>query len=369
MRVLHFILGKANKDRANGVNQVVCGLAKYCARNGAEVRVIGIAEFVNREGEIIDRDGFGVEAYSRWGFLFLYRALTSAIEWTDIVHLHGVFAPWNLWVAGLCRMQGKPYVVTLHDGLAPERAAVRGRFKKKVFHALLQRGHLQCASGVHVIAEEEATDLFAVARPRKVFCIPNGIDLEDYSGLDRRIRGTSDDINIGYLGRLSAEKNLEALCMAFAKVNVNGNLRLKLAGPLTKYGHGLSKRFSSYGVELVGPVYGHDKDHFISQLDLFVIPSLAEVFSIAAAESLALGTPLLITRTSKVSHYFNQNAFFMCEPTVFGLERGLRQAIDRRVEWAIIVINGRHLVENRLNWEAVARDMLREYARIARKHI
>ena len=43
-RVLHFILGKANKDRANGVNQVIAGLAKYTARSGGDVRVIGKTE-------------------------------------------------------------------------------------------------------------------------------------------------------------------------------------------------------------------------------------------------------------------------------------------------------------------------------------
>lgn len=98
MKVLHFILGKANKDRANGVNQVIAGLAKYTARYGVDVRVIGKAGSVKKEGELIQRDGFTIQAFSQLG-LQLSKAVDEAIVWADVVHLHGVFSPWNLWVA------------------------------------------------------------------------------------------------------------------------------------------------------------------------------------------------------------------------------------------------------------------------------
>jgi glycosyltransferase involved in cell wall biosynthesis len=365
LKILHFILGKANKSRANGVNQVIAGLAKYSARLGAEIRVIGKAETVSHEGESIPRDGFTVNAYSRWGD-GLCSALKEGIRWADIVHLHGVYSPWNLMVARMCDALNRPYIVTLHDGLAPERSLARGRLKKQIFHAMLQRGHLERAAGVHVLTEEEATDLLDAAKPRNIFCIPNGIDLEDYPHPDLPPPPSANEINIGYLGRLSAEKNLEALCLAFSSVNTNSNMRLKLAGPSTSYGDSLQKRFSPHGVMSVGAQFGEEKTTFIRSLDLFVHPSLCDVFSIAAMEVLALGTPLLITRTSKASYLYDRNAYFMCEPTSFGLERGLRMALDRRMEWRVKAANGRNLIEERLNWHAAAKDMLEAYGRIAR---
>lgn len=366
MKILHFILGKANKNRANGVNQVIAGLAKYSARLGAEIRVIGKAETVIQEGEAIAQDGFVVKAYSRWG-VELRDALADGICWADIVHLHGVYSPWNLMVARMCDALDRPYIVTLHDGLAPERSLARGRLKKRVFHAVLQRLHLERAAGVHVLTEEEATDLLAVAQPKNVFCIPNGIDLEDYPPPEWKTSISANEINIGYLGRLSAEKNLEALCVAFSSANESGNMRLKLAGPSSSYGERLLKRFASHGVDGVGPRFGEDKYDFIRSLDFFVHPSLCDVFSIAAMEVLALGTPLLITRTSKASYFFDRNAYFMCEPTPFGLERGLRMALDRRSEWPAKAVNGRSLIEERLNWHAAAKDMLEAYSRIVRQ--
>ena len=53
MKILHFILGKANPDRANGVNQVIYGLAKYQRLAGHEVFVIGISQTMKQPYELI----------------------------------------------------------------------------------------------------------------------------------------------------------------------------------------------------------------------------------------------------------------------------------------------------------------------------
>jgi glycosyltransferase involved in cell wall biosynthesis len=363
MNVLHFILGKANKDRANGVNQVIAGLAKYSAGLGADVRVIGKAESVDAEGEIIARDGFSVEAYSHWSRR-LRSALIKGVRWADVVHLHGVYSQWNLLVGRMCEEIGRPYIVTLHDGLAPERSEARGRLKKLIFHAVLQRRHLARAAGVHLLTEEEATILFAVAQPQKVFCIPNGVDLDDYPSPNAPKDGSSNEIDIGYLGRLSPEKNLDALCFAFSKINTEHNMRLKLAGPPSAYGDSLLKRFADHGVEGVGAKFGGEKAVFMRSMDLFVHPSLCDVFSIAAMEVLAVGTPLLITRTSNASYFYDRGAFFMCEPSVFGLERGMRLALGRQADWPEMSVRGRRLINDRLNWHTAASDMLEAYGQI-----
>lgn len=365
MRIFHFILGKANKERANGVNQVIAGLAKYSARHGAEVRMVGKAQSVNFEGEWITRDGFAVQAFSRWG-MPLRNAVRDAIVWSDIVHLHGTFNPWNLWIARWCKGLGKPYVVTLHDGLAPERLA-RSRNKKRLFHVLCQQRHINEAAGIHALTEEEATDILACANPAHIFYIPNGVDLEDYPWIPQKCLAPAQDITIGYLGRLSPEKNLDALCQAVVAVNTDGRLHLKLAGPDSAHVQQLLGRYGLRGVEWVGPLYGPDKVEFIRSVTLFVHPALCDVFSITAMEVLALGTPLLITRTAKASYFFDRQAFFMSEPTVFGLRRGLQTAILQSANFPRIAANGRQLVEETLNWSVVTRQLLDEYVYILRK--
>ena len=363
IRVLHFILGKANKNRPNGVNQVIAGLAKYCVRHGCEVKMVGKSESVTTEGELISRDGFSVLVFSRFNKAFRI-SLYEAIEWADVVHMHGVFNPWNLWVAHICNRLKKPYVITLHDGLAAERIQQSGKLKKKIFLYLFQKRHLERASGIHVLTEEEATELLAFSKPSNIFCVPNGVDLEDYPSSKETRTVSSREICIGYLGRLSPEKNIEALCMAFAATNADGNLKLKLAGPDSSYLQELLSKYGHYGVEWVGAKYGTEKVDFIHSIDLFVHPSLCDVFSIAAMEVLALGTPLLITRTAKTSYFYNRQAFFMCEPTTFGLERGLLDTLKRSSEWPSYSLRGRQLIEDTFNWSAAAQQMINEYERI-----
>jgi glycosyltransferase involved in cell wall biosynthesis len=368
MKILHFTLGKVSTERANGVNQVVAGLAKYSARAGARVRVIGKTRSVASGGEMLARDGFEAELFPAWRRP-LRAHLEEAIQWADIVHLHGGYSPWNILVGRMCDVLHTPYVVTLHNALSPDLAAMRGRLRKAVFHWLAQRRHLQRAAALHVLTEEESTEALRRVQSPTIFCIPNGIDPDDYPTREPR-RGagsSSSDLTIGYLGRLSPEKNLEALCAAVGALAATRDLRLKLAGPMTEYGWRLRSQAPEGRVELIGPVYGAAKTAFMESVDLLVIPSLSEGFSVAAVEALATRTPLLITRTSKMGHFFDRNAFFMCEPTDFGIQCGLQRALAARNTWDAVTRNGRRLVEECLNWRVIAQQMLERYETIVRQ--
>ncbi len=369
MRVFHFILGKADKNRANGVNQVVAGLAKYSARAGIEVRIIGKANSAAYEGETVEGDGFNVVVYSRWSGR-LKKAVREAVAWADVVHLHGTYAPHNVWVGWLCNAASKPYIVTTHAGLSSKRKALKGRFRKTLYHLLVQRKHLEQAALVHALTEEEASENLAVIKPRNMVVIPNGIDLEDFpSTFVRDYPISNRPIRIGYIGRISQEKNLPALCTAFKALNKNsGNFELLLAGPLPR-GDFITRDCSGAGIRLVGPRFGPDKLNFLNDIDLMVLPSLSEGFPVSAAEALALGVPIVITRTSNLTYFFNSDAFFLCEATAFGLEKGLRNSLDRRLEWAAMVQRGRALVEAQLNWTAVSAELVEEYRKMARTKI
>lgn len=107
--------------------------------------------------------------------------------------------------------------------------------------------------------------------------------------------------------------------------------------------------------------FGPDKVEFISSLDLFVHPLKADVFSIAAMEFLAIGTPLIITRDSKASYFYNSGGFFMCESTSYGINCTIKQAVDRRDEWENISKNGQSLILNTFNWNTASLSLIKGY--------
>lgn len=366
MKVLHVILGKANKERANGVNQVIAGLAKYTARNGVQVMVLGKAQTATGQGQVIQRDGFLVTVFTRWSESFR-KAVDHAVNTADIVHLHGTYSPLNIWVGHVCQKRNTPYVVTLHGGLSPARNSWKNSLQKRLFHLLLQKRHLERAACIQALTEEESTEIFVHTRPRAVSVIPNGIDLDDFPVITEG-KAPVRELRVGYIGRISPEKNLDALCEAFTKVALGRQMKLFVAGPVSRESTRISQRWASSSVVLVGPKYGDEKLEFFDSIDLFVQPSKVDVFSIAAMEALARGVPMVISRTADASHFAETRCFFLCEPTVFGIERALRKALDRQAEWPAMSDRGRRLIEGRLNWNAATRDLITSYKEILDSH-
>ena len=325
-------------------------MAKYCLRLGADVRVIGKANSAAYEGQLVHRDGFNVEVYTHWRGA-LPRALHDAIRWADVVHLHGTYAPHNIWAASLCEHFARPYIVTPHCGLSPERKIMRGRWRKSLFQCIVQRQHLQKAAAIHALTEEEATDILGQVRPKRLVVLPNGVDLDDFPTYKTKSREPGSPVRFGYLGRVAREKNVPALCRAFVNLGLEDKIELLIAGNLEVDDKSTRNIVPHQGnIRFVGAKYGEAKRNFLESIDFLVIPSLSEGFPVVAAEALACGTPIVATRNANLSYFTNSGSIILCEATVFGIERGLREALARRADWATMAAQSRLLVEQRLNW-------------------
>ena len=364
MKILHFILGKADKNRPNGVNQVIAGLAKYLVKEGVDLSILGKAGSVEREGAIIDRDGFVVEAYSKLTLRAISRFVDS-VKIADIVHFHGLYSVYNILASLVCKVNHTPYIITLHDGLSAIRLNQRRRFLKRMFNILLQNRFVYGAAAIHVLTEEESTDLVNFGYAGKIYVISNGVDLDDFPRvINNQVARRSERLRVGYLGRLAPEKNIGSLISAISMGFTGSGVDLILAGPTSTYLDTLLKNTSGVSVDHVGPLYGEQKTEFIKSLNLFVHPAYCDVFSIAAMEVLAVGTPLVITRTSDSAYFYNRNAFYMCEPTAFGINRCIQLAIDTSDSWASKSIEGRLLIDSEFNWSVAAASLKAAYLEI-----
>lgn len=359
-KVLHFILGKADKNKPNGVNQVIAGLCKYLPRHDIDVSVMGYANSARAEGEVVARDGFNVSVFSRFSRAFL-SALFREVQGSSLVHLHGIYNIYNILVSYVCVYLKTPYIITLHDGLSPVRFKNKKRFLKCIFNFILQKRFILRAKAIHVLTEEEASDVIGFGFSGDIFLVPNGVDIDDFgnslnSGMEGKRR---ERLRIGYLGRISREKNIDGLVSGFLSSDIADGCDLLLAGPLDS---SYAREFQeiSSNIFCVGPLYGEEKMEFIRSLDLFVHPAKCDVFSIGAMECLASGTPLLITRTSNAAYFYNRDAFYMCEPTAFGIRRGLESACSERLNWDRKVKNGYTLIEEVFNWDR-ASSVLAQY--------
>lgn len=178
MKILHFILGKANPDRANGVNQVIYGLAKYQRLAKQEVFIIGISRSMEHPYEFVDRKYFQVEAYK--AFKSGFTRLKEICNDIDIVHLHGVWNGMNIRVGKYLESIEKPYVITAHCGYSLDRLKQSNYWLKLLYHRLWQKHLYEKAAAVHALTKEESTDITYFCPRSNIFVISNGVDPETY---------------------------------------------------------------------------------------------------------------------------------------------------------------------------------------------
>jgi glycosyltransferase involved in cell wall biosynthesis len=366
MKILHFILGKANPDRANGVNQVIYGLAKYQRLAGHEVFVVGISKSLKKTYELIDRGYFQVEAYksfNKGGFA----RVKSICKEIDIVHLHGVWNMKNVRLGHYLQTIGKPYIITAHCGYAMDRLKQSNYLIKLLYHKIWQKNLYEHAAGIHALTREESTDIYHFCKNENIFVVTNGVDPDTYDKYQYVVHQERRKIKFGYLGRLSVEKNIDNLIKAVSLLpdEVKKQVELCLIGPITSNVTKLQKLAKELNIEgnvkFLGGKYGEEKIQTLLDLDFYIHPAYSDVVGISVMEALALGLPTIVTRTSHMSYFNNSNAFIMVEPTAFDLSRGIRSAISRLDDREQLSANAKKLYQKQFNWEVAVNALVNEY--------
>lgn len=367
MNILYFILGKANPNRANGVNQVIYWLARDLTYLGHTVKVVGLSKSNDKSYEVINRGNFEVEVYKNFGCKCKQR-LKVLIENSDIVHLHAVWNVYNVRIGRLCEKMGKPYVMTAHGGYK-QYIMSKSLCRKTLFHVLFAKHLYEKAAFVHALTREESSEILKKCPKANIKVIPNGIDYTQVSLFQYKLKNRKQ-IVLGYLGRISKEKNLHNLCRAFLLLpnNIKERIQLNIIGPYNEndsYFKSLLRLISSNNltsyIHFLGPQYAKNKFRSLVELDIYIHPSLTEGLSISLLEVLAVGVPSIITRTSDMTYYYNSNSFIMTEPTAQDMSRAIEEMIDRQNEWEQFSFNSRKLVQEKFTWETVTEHLCKEY--------
>jgi glycosyltransferase involved in cell wall biosynthesis len=366
MKVLHFFLGKANPDRANGVNQVINGYGKYLTKNGVTVTMIGLSKLENKKSDIFQRDGFEAEVYSSF-FGGCLQRLKEAAKEVDIVHLHSVWNHYNIIFAYYLRKNNIPYIVTAHAGLIESRLKQSNYFIKKLYHKLFQKVFFDNATAIHAITKEEMTEISNYTDNKNIFFVPNGLDIEKLSLIPKEYLEDSNEIRFGYLGRFGYEKNITTLIDAIDILpsNYKNKIKCYLIGPIDDDALILKEKIKKLSLDeniiFTDAIYGDDKYTFLRDLDFYIHPALSDVVSIALMEAFACGLPAIVSRTSHVSYYTDSNAFIMVEPIANDIKDGIIEMIDSEKKWKEMSQNALLLVEENFNWELNTGELIIKY--------
>ncbi|HWZ98343.1 MAG TPA: glycosyltransferase [Candidatus Dormibacteraeota bacterium] len=239
------------------------------------------------------------------------RFLNARLNQFDVAHIFGLYDLLGPAVAKACRKQKVPYVVEPIGMFLP---IVRNVLLKKIYHSFYGREMLSGAVRVIATSDQEVGELLegGIAR-EKIELRRNGVmkpECVPERGTFRRARGITDDaLVVLFLGRLSEKKTPDLLLKAFSALapKIDGRtMQLVFAGPDEQ---GMENRLRASANELqvaervqfTGPIFGEEKWAAYRDADVFVLPSRNENFGNTAAESAAIGTPVIVTENCGVA--------------------------------------------------------------------
>jgi glycosyltransferase involved in cell wall biosynthesis len=278
-----------------------------------------------------------------------------------VIHSHGLWTQVGPDMTRLARASGRPLVISPHGMLEPRAFAVR-RWRKRLAMALGHGAVLEAADLLVATSVSEAQGIRRAGFRQPIAVIPIGVQLPD-----QLARHESDGVHKAlFLGRVHPIKGLPLLIEAWSRVRPPG-WQCLIAGP-SELGHraSLERQIRAGGLsgefQFLGKLDASLKAALYRTADLFVLPSLSENFGIVVAEALSYGLPVLATRGAPWQRLIECGAGWWVEPSVEGLEEGLRAACaTTAAERAQIGGAGRRLVSAELQWPAIARRMLQCY--------
>jgi glycosyltransferase involved in cell wall biosynthesis len=282
-------------------------LAPAMARAGADVQVVCLSEEVANTFRAAGVEAFRAPLRHK-GDLAGAARTWPLLAGADIVHTHDRRA--GLLVRPAARVRGSVVLHTYH-GL-PEEIAVRlgrggahvptppGASRARI--AWLLHGYLRIEAVLarfgFVVAPSRAMARFLADHglpAERIHVVQNGIDVGARG--KPRSAGTDRPLVLGTAASLEYQKGIDVLLAAVALLE--GRPRIEIFGDGSRRGR-LEDQAAALGVEARFAGHVEDLRQRIRELDIFVLPSRAENFPVAALEAMAAALPVVATRVGGV---------------------------------------------------------------------
>jgi phosphatidylinositol alpha-1,6-mannosyltransferase len=231
--------------------------------------------------------------YPLWGPSGL-KNLMAAVRCCDVVHIHDCLYMGSVVASLAARRVGRPMVVTQHVGWIPySRVALRVALSisNRVLGRLVLGGASRCT-----FVSAKVSQYFGrfVSFARGAVLIPNGVSLDRFhplpDGERAHVRAQLgwDGPVVLFVGRFVEKKGL-AYIRALATAIPDCRFVLVGWGPIQP------GRWRLPNVTCVGALGRDEVVRYYQAADLLLLPSVGEGFPLVVQESMACGTPVLLS--------------------------------------------------------------------------
>jgi glycosyltransferase involved in cell wall biosynthesis len=302
----------------------------------------------------------------------LPRYLRARLGNFDVAHIFGLYDLLGARTAAAAVQRRLPYVVEPIGMFVP---IVRNLRLKRVYHSLFGQQMLMGAAAIIATAEQEKNELIAGGIPaEKIVLRRNGVAAPaemPLPGAFRKSLGIPADATLVlFLGRLSQKKSPDLLLQAFAKIASSlDKTHLAFVGPDES---GMLSHLKQMAGELglqskvyfSGPLSGDAKWTAYRDADIFVLPSQNENFGNTAAESVAAGTPVIVTDRCGIAPLLADVAGLAVSHDETDLARAISKLLEDRSLFERLK-KGCAVATRRLDWESPIRQMETLFQKLA----
>ena len=208
---------------------------------------------------------------------------------------------------------------------------------------------------------------------QKSITIYNGIDCERFSipknnGLRKELSYTDNDILIGSIGNIRKAKGYDVLLRAASIVRemfpqckfiIAGEGHGKLYSDILKLRKGLGLE---YYVKFLG--FRSDVINLLSSLDLFVLPSTTEGFSISTIEAMAAGLAVIVTTSGGPSEIIThrKDGILVAPDSPDAIAQGIKLCLSDDKLRCSLASNSRKTIQTRFSIESMIEKYSELYA-------
>jgi glycosyltransferase involved in cell wall biosynthesis len=302
----------------------------------------------------------------------LTRYLRARLQNFDVVHIFGLYDLLGPRTADAAQELKIPYVVEPIGMFVP---IVRNLFLKRLYHRFLGKNMLQNAAAIIATAEQEKAEMIAGGIPAdKIVLRRNGVappaSLPE-RGIFRKSLGIPSDAKlILFLGRLSQKKSPDLLLQAFAQLPPSSPaVHLAFVGPdesgmLARLRQMAEQLGVAPRIHFSGPLSGDSKWSAYRDAEIFVLPSQNENFGNTAAESVAAGTPVIVTDQCGIAPLLDGVAGIVVKHSASSISETMFNLLNYPAVYAQLK-NGCATAVQRLDWGLPTREMDSLYRKLA----
>ena|SRR6266496_3599739 len=368
MRVL--IAGVTYSPSLNGQAIFTTNLAEGLAKHGHEVLVVFPANqhvrlpHIQNGVQLVPLKSASLEIIHEDAYvpICFEQALVRILKdfQPDIIHIQDHY-PQSISVVRFAHWHGIKVIGTNHfmpENLAPY-VPVLSKIKP-IYDWLSWHWVLDVYNRTDVVAAQSqaAAEILRSHGLRKpIYPVSCGIDLQHFQhipDLDRitcRARYHLDARKTIFLfvGRVDREKRLETLIRAFQLLK-RQDIELAIAGNGAAMGelkNLVEQLKQEKRVHFLGPIVTKDLPILLNSIDIFVMPSTAELLSIATLEAMACHRPVLLANAGALSGLVKQNVNgYLFEPgNATDAARTIELLADQRDRWVDMGKNSRVIAQ------------------------